>query len=410
MNERHHLFLDRLPFVRNIVTWRHPNASVIARIEGNDRAEMKQWLEEHAQAELALQRVDHLGTIAATAWSPSVKHLLSIAVGLFGATLIGASVGMIVDSTGRGPIAATGGALAGGACAVLTERYASRSMMKRGMRLNSQQAVEQVETELADCPEPTELDRHFYASKLQLLQQVEAMYLAEEPRSEKLMAIAAICTEGVVSLVLTWPAGPLLAMASATFPILINLLVAKVQADRFEVPEACEGLIPLYEAHIPSDQIPALEALQIARLHAGLQYVATVRPPKGIRSVGQAKGLAQMNFAQAQIATLEAQGVETVIGCEQKYQQALESLPDRCPPPDVDVAGMTAEEAQDAEQEWCDKWLEAERAKLADAHRRELELIQAEYGRAISFWQNIERQGGQAYRDNEPQEDTPRAA
>lgn len=410
MNDQSNSPLERSRYDSIIDSWDHTEQPVIDRIEGSDCLEMKQKLEQRAHTNLAFQRCDLLTAIATTTWNPAIKHLLTGAVGLFGAMVVGTSVGSIVDSTGRGPLAAVGGAIAGGTCAVLTDVYASSYMMKRRMRYNSSQALKRLQAEFADYPQPTEFEIHYYTSQQQLLQQVETLYLVEEPKSEEWMAICAICTEGIVSLVLTLPAGLPLALASATFPIITNLLVAKVQSDRFEVPEACEQLIPTYEVHIPAETISPQEALEVERLHAALQYVAQARPPKGLHSVGQAKALTQIKFAQNRIAVLEEDGVLTIIEREQQYQLDLSTLSERCPTPEIDVGGLTAQQVRQAEQEWCDQWLTKEKYTLIDQLKRDLEQLKAQYGQAIHYWRNVENQGIQEYQDNEPDKGMSRAA
>lgn len=408
MTELYNSPLERPPYDETIEAWKHTKQPVINRVEERDRSGMKQKLEQRAHTNLALQRSDLLDAIAESACPPIIKHLLTGAVGCLGALVVGASVGSVVDATGRGPIAAAGGAIAGGACAVLTDVYSSRYMMKRRMRYNSLQALESIQGELADCS--TEFELHYHSSQQELLEQVETLYLAKEPKSEEWMAIAAICTEGVVSFVLTFPAGLPLALASAIFPIIVNLLVAKVQSDRFEVPEACERLIPAYEVHIPLETIMPQEALDIERLDAGLQYVGQARPPKGLRSVGQAQGVAQMRFAQERMAVLEQHGVQAVVEREQQYQEDLKALPSQCPTPEINIAGLTEAEARQAAEEWRKAWLEEEERKLLEQLESDLARIKAEYGQAIAYWRGVEAQGVQQYRDTEPGDDTPKVA
>jgi len=410
MTDLHNPLLARLHYDTLTDSWKYTEQGVIHRIEGGDLAMMKSSLEQQAHTNLAFQRGDILAAIAATRWNPAIKHLLTGAVGVFGAIVIGGSVSSIVDSTGRGPVAAAGGAIAGGVCAVLTDVYSSRYMMKRRMRYNSLQALDRIQAELATRLDPTEFEMHYSTSQQQLLHQVEALYLEQEPKSEALMALAAICTEGLVSLVLTFPAGLPLALASATFPIVVNLLVAKVQSDRFEVPEACENLIPTYEVHRPEATILAQEALAVERLHAALEYVAQARPPKGLRSVGQAKGKSQMHFAQARMAELEQQGRRALVACEHQYQADLAALAQQCPPPDLDTRGLTAAEAQQAVAAWCQCWLTAAEQTLAAQYQREAERIHTEYSAAIASWRTVEAQGAQEYRDSEPEDHLPGAA
>jgi outer membrane lipoprotein SlyB len=395
-----HMDLTRDPFNNQLRSCIHLDESGLERLESNDRAEGKQWTEIVAHNDQAIERANALSAIAQKQWNPYWQQFITFGVGMFGAMVIGGSMSSVVDATGRGPLAAITGGIAGGVLAALTDKFSSGYMTKRHMRHAGQQALVSIQKKRE--ANPTQPEQYYNSCQQQLVYQVENAYLAQEPKSEKYMAIGAIAAEGLISLVLTLPAGLPLALASAAFPIVINLIAARVQSDHFEVPEACEKLIPAYEVFILPDTISPQEALEVERLHAAFQYVALARPPKGLNNSAQAKGLAQIKFAENQVRILEEQGMLQVADLKLQNQEAHAALSDRCPLPKVNGAGLTAEQAHQAEQQWRDRWLEEERRKLDDDLKRHLEWLQVQYGQAIAYWRHIESQGTQEYRDYEP--------
>ncbi|MEB3233609.1 MAG: hypothetical protein VKJ64_21550 [Leptolyngbyaceae bacterium] len=407
----HNLPLPYQTFIRLIRAWLLLSDDVTQqRLGENDRGKVKGYIEEMSHTHIALQQCEQLGIVERSAWPAPLQHLITAAVGIFGALVVGSSAMGLVSATGRGPIAAAGGAIAGGASAVLTDIYATRYLMRRRMRYNVLQTLAQLRAECNELEQPTVFQRYQYQCQKELVQQVEAQYWAEEPKSEKAMAIAAITAEGIIALIVSFPAGIPLALASAAIPIVINLLVAKVQSDRFEIPEACGELIPGYEVHIPGDTIPALDALLLVRLDACLQYVANPRPPRHIRSVEQAQGLTQAHFAQERVADFEDLGVKAIAGRKQHFQAELESLPDRCPEPDVDVQGLSKPQADQLKKQWIENWIAMETQKLEAALHNDLELLHAQFGQAIATWKTIEAQGLDEYRRGEPSQDVTEAA
>ncbi|MEB3357606.1 MAG: hypothetical protein VKK04_12835 [Synechococcales bacterium] len=249
------------------------------------------------------------------------------------------------------------------------------------------------------------LQKHILESKKVLLTEVEGSALTKAPTVDKVVAALGLSVEAATVLVLTIPAGLPIAMGAAALPLLINIAAAWFHSTYYEIPDAYAALLPRYEAHLVGETIRALEALEICRHQAGVQYIAMVHRPKEIRSVGQAKGLAQVKFSQERIVDLEEQGIYAIKQCQKAYQEKLKSLPDRCPEPQVEIRGLRAKEAAQAEETWKKAWIEAEIVKLQAEQEGELEGIQAAYGRAIASWRQKEAQGLQEYRAYTPPDD-----
>jgi len=84
------------------------------------------------------------------------------------------------------------------------------------------------------------LNKIYLQSKIEMVKSREGEYLGKQSNPDLLMAVAAVVVEGVIGFLLTLPAGLPIASASAIFPVMVNLVIAKVQSDRFDVPEASE--------------------------------------------------------------------------------------------------------------------------------------------------------------------------
>jgi len=244
----------------------------------------------------------------------------------------------------------------------------------------------------------------------QLVQEVEGHTLRKSPLTDKLMALLGLTVEAGTILVLMFPAGVPLALGAASLPLLINVAAAWFHSTYYEIPEAYDDLLARYEEYLLSESIAALEALEIVRLHAAVTYLTTAHLPPSIRSVGQAKGRAQMIFAQERIADLEKHGIGTITQCQNTHQAKLKALAERCPEPEVDIRGMTAAAATQAKEAEKQAWIEAETAKLEAEFQTELEHIQRGYGRMIADWQQKEAEGLQEYRDYEPPDGSPAVA
>jgi hypothetical protein len=254
------------------------------------------------------------------------------------------------------------------------------------------------------------LQNHVLESKEVLLKEVEGSALAKAPMVDKAMAALGLSVEAATVLVLTLPAGWPIALGAAALPLLINVAAAWFHSTYYEIPDTYVALLARYEEHLLGEIIRALEALEIYRHHAGVQYISTARRPQEIRSVRQAKGLAQIKFSQERVADLEEQGIHAITQCQKAYQEKVKTVGDRCPDPDVDIRGLTAEEAAQAEKAWREAWIQAEMTKLEAEQQAELEGIQSTYGRAIAYWHQKEAQGLQEYQDYEPPDVYPTVA
>jgi hypothetical protein len=225
----------------------------------------------------------------------------------------------------------------------------------------------------------------------------ESIYLGQEPLGDRLMAVSAVVVEGALGFFLTLLAGWPIALAAGIFPVMVNLVLAKVQSDRFDVPEAAERLANGYEPDLHPDEIPALEALTIVRLEAEIDYVSNPSPQGNIRNATQASAIAQMNFAKLIGKKIEGRGVELVTQRERIHHQDLEAVPKRVPTPTVNVAKLTQNQAKNAKKKWRQDWIKTEIERHEQRRIADLTAIQAEVGLAISYWQEIYSQGLQEY-------------
>lgn len=396
--------LDRKPSDRLVDGFSKLAPKVAERLLEGDRVAIQQQSKQFAQATKAQQRYDNLATIADSGWNPQLRLILTLLVGVVTTVMVGTGFGAILGATGRGTLAQLAGTLAVSGLAVGTEVSASHETRKRAMRRNTLAAVDEIETSLDNAQPTTETEGRYYAEQKQLVREVEAVHLAEPSPADTGMLGIAIGIEGLLAFWLTLPAGLGFALVSATFPIVFNLIVAKVGSDRLEVPEACEKLLPIYEAHLAPDLIAPLEAMEIERLQAAIEYVSLTRSPKGVRSVGQAKALVTMQFAKQQMQILTQRGISAGRIRVQRYEEESAKVSERCPRPQVPVGGLTGDEAQQAEQVERDRWLEEEQRKLDKRLKADLEKIKADYGAAIDYWQVLEEQGKQEYRDHEPED------
>ena len=244
----------------------------------------------------------------------------------------------------------------------------------------------------------------------QLVQEVEGHTLRKSPLTDKLMALLGLTVEAGTILVLMFPAGVPLALGAASLPLLINVAAAWFHSTYYEIPEAYAELLSRYEEYLLSDSLSAQEALEIVRLHAAVTYLTTAHLPPSIRSVGQAKGRAQMVFAQERIADLEKHGIGTATQCQNAHQAKLKALAERCPEPEVDIRGMTAAQATQAQEDWKQAWIEAETETLEVEFKTALEHIQRTYRQMVAEWQQKEAQGLQEYHDFDPMDGAPAVA
>jgi len=245
------------------------------------------------------------------------------------------------------------------------------------------------------------LNKIYLQSKIETVKSREGEYLGKQSNPDLLMAVAAVVVEGVIGFLLTLPAGLPIASASAIFPVMVNLVIAKVQSDRFDVPEASERLLNDYERDLHPLEITAIEALKIERIQALVQYISSPRPSRSIRGASEAQAVAQMNFAQLPIKKIEGMGIEIISKVEREHEQAIENVPNRVPSPTVNVAGMTADQAEKAKAELIKAWIREEIEWLNKQHIANIERVSADVGQAITFWKEINRQGEQEYQDSE---------
>lgn len=246
------------------------------------------------------------------------------------------------------------------------------------------------------------LKNHVRAVKQALVKDIEGLTLRKAPMTDKVMAMLGLTVEAGTILVLMFPAGVPLALGAAALPLLINVAAAWFHSTYYEIPEAYAELLSRYEEYLLADSLSAQEALEIVRLHAAVTYLTTAHGHPSIRSVGQAKGRAQMVFAQERMADLEKHGIQALTQCQNAHQAKVKALAERCPEPEVDIRGMTAAAEAQAQEDWKQAWIEAETAKLEDEYQVELEHIQQTYGWMIADWRHKEAQGVQEYRDFDP--------
>jgi len=246
------------------------------------------------------------------------------------------------------------------------------------------------------------LQNRVLAVKQALVKDIEGPTLRKAPMTDKVMAMLGLTVEAGTILVLMFPAGVPLALGAAALPLLINVAAAWFHSTYYEIPEAYADLLSRYEEYLLADNISAQEALEIVRLHAAVAYLTTAHLPPSIRSVGQAKGRAQMVFAQERIADLEKHGIRALTQCQDAHQAKVKALAERCPTPEVDIRGMTAAQATQAQEDWKQAWIEAETETLEAEFKTALEHIQRTYRQMVAEWQQKEAQGLQEYRDFDP--------
>lgn len=244
-------------------------------------------------------------------------------------------------------------------------------------------------------------NKTYLQTKKETVKTREGEYLGKQSNPDLLMAVAAVVVEGVIGFLLTLPAGLPIASASAIFPVMVNLVIAKVQSDRFDVPEASERLLNDYERDLHPPEIPAIEALKIERIQALVQYISSPRPSRNIRSASQAQAVAQMNFSQLITKKIEGEGIEIISKVEQDHEQAVENVPNRVPVPDINFTRMTAEQAEKAKTEWMKDWIRSEIERLNKKHVANIERVSADVGQAISYWKEIYSQGEKEYQNDE---------
>ncbi|MEB3357607.1 MAG: hypothetical protein VKK04_12840 [Synechococcales bacterium] len=148
----HNFPLDRPPYSRIIYSWLELSDNNLDRLEQEDFAGIKQWLEVEAQSGFAWQRGSDLAAIVQQRAPEGLRPITTVLVGLFSALVVGGSAMLALE--GRNPVAVgVGGVVAGGA-AVAANLGAARYLKHLTIRHNTLQALAQLQAaQLETAPE-----------------------------------------------------------------------------------------------------------------------------------------------------------------------------------------------------------------------------------------------------------------
>ncbi|MBW4596194.1 MAG: hypothetical protein KME46_25650 [Brasilonema angustatum HA4187-MV1] len=362
-----------------IISWLNHQPEQIERLAHSDKPEIKQFLSQQADAELAQARTDDLSHKARQC-NKSTKNLIKTIVIFVGALTFSAAPQLLASGAARGPLAISAGILGGGAATFFVEELGVKGVTKKRRRHNSLSAQDSLENQHSAYPSQNQLvDFYFNAQKVRLLQ-VEGENLTTDFKADLAIAGLLSVVEGATAFVLILPAGLGMAFLAAGFPVALTWAAILFQSRHFDFAEYCADLIKKYEPFQPSPEVSEEEARQVQSLDYSFKYVAEGDKTGLLKNLDMARAYFDICYADKKLQQIAKHYIHELNELRLQLCEQLKHLEEQWVMPEIDIAGSAPTEEQN-----LDEKLKNQKAEWIAQKTCELEALYQEYAEMITF-------------------------
>lgn len=379
--------------LQRVASWLHHPQEGIEKLDSHNRSQAKQYVVELGTATQATIRINDLQETARQRRSTTFEGVSKVTAIVFNAVFGTAAVTILATSTNRGAFSLVGGAVGGALSGCITEQIAGKVITQQRRRLSTKAALKAHNERCESNPPMNELGEAYHRAQKDLLLSLESHNMQQHFAGDLVGPVASSGFECAFTFWLVLPAGPTLAVLAASFPTILNWLIALFESAYFDFPKYCEEMVESYEAYLPSQDVSEPEGYEIQYLDTHLEALAQGDLTGQDKNLGMRLATWKKGFGQNKIRWLEQQYNNEANQLREQHQKADKELLETPKPkaqasiPTEDVSGR-----QDRLNWEHQKWVQEERRKLFAEFNEKLEQLKAKYLPEAQKWQNFVEQ------------------